>query len=475
MTTSNSAESRAVSRREVLRAAAAGLSGAAMVPSRLLGGAKGTPPSGTLNLAGIGIGGVGHHFLRALAEEETVRIAALCDVDDQYGAKSFDLWPQARRYRDFREMLDKERDLDGVLVATPDHSHAVIAMRAIKAGKHVLCVKPLTRTLWECRALTAAARKAGIATQVTATSRATNGALALCEMIEDGAIGDVREVHCWSDRPWWPQGMVRPAGEDPVPSHFDWDLWLGPAAPRPFKDLWPEDSLVLKQMSARARKMGRRGVYCPFNFRGWWDFGTGSLGDMACHHFNTVFAALKLGYPTSVEASSTTVLEESIPSASIVTWQFPAREGMPPMKLVWYDGGLRPPRPEEWDRDQPWPTQGNLFIGDKGKIVGQYNTGRIIPEKRQRAYKQPPKKYPRLPFREKNIVTAEWVAACRGGYTASCNFEVGGLLTEVALLGNIAIRTGKKLVWDAEKMRFTNDEEANQYVREPYRAGWTLD
>jgi predicted dehydrogenase len=458
-----------LSRRGFLQQAAAAAT-FTVVPRHVLGGRASAAPSGKLNIAGVGIGGVGRPFLQGCASETTTRIAFLCDVDHQYAKPVFDEYPQAKQYRDYREMLDKENDsIDAVLVATPDHTHAVITMEALRRGKHVLCVKPLTRTIYEARTVMAAARKAGVATQVTASSSTSESAATLCEMIWSGAIGEVREVHCWSNRPLWPQGMTRPEGSDPVPAHLDWDLWLGPAPVRPFKDKWGRDHLVMKQAKYN---YPFDAVYHPWNFRGWWDFGTGALGDMGCHHLNTLFKALRLGPPTSVWASSTKAMPEATPLASTVAWEFPARAGLPPVTVYWYDGGIKPPRPAELEESRPWPDEGNLYVGDKGKILGNTDSGRIIPESKMKGYTPPSKTAPRSDF--KNVATGEWVRACLGGAPASCNFEVGGLLAEVVLLGNIAIRRGKKLYWDAAHARFTNDEEANQYLNEPCRDGWRL-
>jgi len=465
---SSSRPRRPFSRRSFMQKATA-VAGFTVVPRHVLGGRAYAAPSEKVNIAGIGIGGVGRPFLGGCARAETARIAFLCDVDDAYAKPVYNEYPQARRYRDYREMLDKETGIDAVLVATPDHTHAVITMEAIRKGKHVLCVKPLTRTIHEARMVEQAARQAGIATQVTASSRASDSACRLCEMIWDGAIGDVREVHCWSNRPLWPQGMARPEGHDPIPAHLDWNLWIGPAPMRPFKARWPKGHLALEQTKA---KSVFDAVYHPWNFRGWWDFGTGALGDMGCHHFNTLFRALKLGQPTSVWAGATKAMPETTPLASMVAWEFPAREGMPPVTLYWYDGGLKPPRPKELEEGRDWPAEGNLYVGDKGKILGNTNGGRIIPESKMQAYRLPPKTLPRPAF--KDLTTGEWIAACRGGEPASCNFDVGGLLAEIVLLGNIATRRDKKLYWDADPMKFTNDDEANQYIKEPYRAGWHL-
>ena len=441
-----------------------------VVPGHVLGSRAHAAPSGQINIAGVGIGGVGRPFLQGCAGEPNTRIAFLCDVDHQYAKPVFEEYPQARRYRDYREMLDKENDkIDAVLVATPDHTHAVISMEAIRRGKHLLCVKPLTRTVHEARTVTEAARKAGVATQVTAASSTSDRACALCEMIWDGAIGDIREVHCWSNRPLWPQGMIRPEGSDPIPADFDWDLWIGPAPMRPFKNHWGKTHWVMQQAKY---DYPFDAVYHPWNFRGWWDFGTGALGDMGCHHFNTMFKVLKLSHPTSIYASSTKAMPEATPLASAVAWEFPAREGMPPVTVYWYDGGIKPPRPHELEEGRDWPDEGNLYVGDKGKILGDTEGGRLIPESRMQSYKRPPQTLPRTDL--KNIATGEWIRACRGGEKASCNFEIAGLLAEAVQLGNIAIRRGKRLAWDGPNLRFTNDEEANKYLREPYREGWAL-
>ena len=457
-----------LSRRDALRSAAGAVL-ATLVPRHVLGGAGQTPPSEKVTLAGVGVGGVGFPQLQD-CQQAGFQIAALCDVDDAYAKKAFDRWPQARRYRDYREMLQAEGDkVDAVYCGTPDHTHAVIAREALRRKKHVQCVKPLTRTIYESRELMKAARAAGVATQMTASPRSSDAARALRKLIADGAIGDVHEAYCWSNRPIWPQGMARPAGEDPIPKTFDWDLWLGPAAMRPFVAQWPKDHLALKQSASERHP----GVYHPFNFRGWFDFGAGALGDMGCHHFNTLFCALRLGHPVSVEASSTRVLPETFPLASRVTWEFPAREGLPPLRLTWLDGGLKPAAPAELESGRNLPDQGNLYVGSKGKILGGVADGRIIPDERMKRYEATAPKPPNTGA-NRALIPSEWLAACRGGPAASCNFDVGGLLTEVTLLGNIAIRCKKKLLWDAQGMRFTNDEAANRYVRETYRSGWTL-
>jgi len=443
---------------------AAGAGVFTIVPRHVLGGVRHVPPSETIHVAGIGVGGVGHRQIQHIGKQPGTRIVALCDIDDVYADRTFKVFPKARRYRDFRRMLDAEADkIDAVYCGTPDHTHAVIALAALKKGKHLCCAKPLTRTIHEERVLARAAQEAGVATQVTASSNTTEEACRLCEMIWDGAIGDVREAHVWSNRPLWPQGMVRPAGRDPIPETFDWDLWVGPAPMRPFVVKWPKGDLALRQV--KASKTPNPAVYHPWNFRGWWDFGTGALGDMGCHHFNHVFRALKLRYPTSISASASQVFDESAPLASMVTYDFPARAGMPPLRLLWYDGGLKPPRPTQLEPGRELPDSGNMYIGDKGIILGS----RIIPEEKMKAYTLPPKTLPR-----RSGIWGEWVEAIRGGEPAGCHFKWASVLTEAVVLGNIAIRAGKRLEWDADKVRFTNHDAANRYVSEAYHNGWSL-
>ena len=451
-------------RRNFLKTVGSAAISFSIVPRHVLGGARHVPPSETIHVAGIGVGGVGHGQLRSISQQANTEIVALCDVDDVYAARTYNYFPKARRYRDFREMLEAEGDrIDAVYCGTPDHSHAVICLAAIKKGKHVCCAKPLTRTVHEERVLAKAAKQAGVATQVTASSNTSDTACRLCEMIWDGAIGEVREAHCWSNRPLWPQGMLRPTGRDEVPKTFDWDLWIGPAPMRPYVAEWRDDDLALRQVKSSNKP--RPAVYHPWNFRGWWDFGTGALGDMGCHHFNTVFKALRLRYPTSISASATKVFDETAPLASIVTFDFPARDGMPPLRLYWYDGGLKPPRPAELEDGRELPAEGNMYVGDKGKIL----ENRIIPESRMKSYTLPPKT-----LKRRSGTWGEWVEAIRGGEPASCNFEWASIITEAVLLGNIAIRTGKKLDWDGQNMRFTNNEAANKYIEQPYRSGWSL-
>ncbi|MHC4529005.1 MAG: Gfo/Idh/MocA family protein [Planctomycetota bacterium] len=438
-----------VNRRDFLRSTATTAAAFTIVPRHVLGGPGHTPPSEKLNIAGIGAGGRGGGNINACSSEN---IVALCDVDDEKAKETFEKFPQVKKYRDFRQMLEKEdKNIDAVIVSTPDHVHAVASMMAIKMGKHVYCEKPLTHSVYEARMLTEAARKYKVATQMGNQGRSGEGTRLICEWIWAGAIGDVREVHAWTDRPIWPQGIDRPEDVSPVPPTLDWDLWLGPAPYRPYVEK----------------------VYCPFVWRGWWDFGTGALGDMACHIIDPVFLALKLGHPTSIRAVSTPVNSETAPLASIVEYEFPARAGMPPVKLTWYDGELRPTDPEELEPGRRMGSRngGALFVGDKGKLVcGCYGKSpRLIPESKMQTFERPPKTIPRVEGHRE-----DWIQACKGGKPACSNFDYAGPLTEVVVLCNLAIRTRKKLDWDGPNMKCTNVPEANDYVRRQYRAGWTL-
>ncbi len=450
-------------RRQFLRTSAAALAAVSVVPASVFG-ANNRPA-----LAGVGVGGVGFGQLQD-CEKAGFQVTVLCDVDDVFAKKAYDKWPQARRYRDFRELFAAEADrIDAVHVATPDHTHALITLAALRRKKHVCCVKPLTRTAHEGRVLLAPARQAGVATQMTAAPYTTEEPRRLHEWIEAGLLGAVREVHIWTNRPVWPQGMTRPPGEDPVPSTLDWKLWLGPAPVRPFKGNWPDNAYPLRQLKSSPDWVQQyRGVYHPFNFRGWWDFGTGALGDMGCHHFNPVVRALKLGPPIHVEATCTKAGEETAPLASIVTYDFAAREGLPPMRIVWYDGGLQPPRPAELDA--ALPEEGALYFGDAGKLLYSWEGEKFLSPGLAAKARDVPKTLPR-----RSGTWGEWFEACHGGEPAGCEFNWAVPLTELVLLGNIAIRTGKRLDWDAAQMKFTNHEPANAFLNPPYHNGWSLD
>ncbi len=464
----------ALTRRQFLRGAAFSAAAFMVVPGSVLGLRGAASPNSKLNLAGIGFGGQGAHDL---SQMESENIVALCDVDKGYAGHIFKKYPKAQQFTDYRQMLDQMKDLDGVVIATPDHHHAFAAMAAIKHGKHVYCEKPLTHSVWEARQVAQAAHAAKLATQMGNQGQASEETRRLCELVWAGAIGDVHEAHIWTDRPsqglfkeYWPQGVTRPKDTPPVPATLDWDLWLGPAPLRPFNP-----------------------AYLPFKWRGWWDFGTGALGDIGCHAMDPVFRALKLSAPLSVQAASTRVNEETYPLGSMVTYEFPARSAapqannchvagltgaeaggvaMPPCKLVWYDGGLRPPRPDGLPDGRQMGDNGRLLIGEKGFILGND----VYPESLGKKTNAIPKTIPRSAGHYE-----EWITACKGGKVAGSNFDLAGPLAESVLLGNVALRvqlrddlTLRKLLWDSAALKFTNLDEANQFVRNEYRAGWSL-
>jgi predicted dehydrogenase len=448
-----------ISRRSLL--AGAGSAGAFMiVPRHVLGGAGQTAPSDRLNVACVGAGGQAAWDIDEL-EKAGAHIAFLCDVDLKNAAETFAKYPQAPKYRDYREMIEKEKDkIDAVLVAVPDHTHAPASMYAIKRGKHVYCEKPLTRTVYEARAIGQAAREAKVATQMGNQGMAFEGNRLINEWIWAGAIGHVREVHVWSDRPthqgknplWWAQGVVRPADTPPVPETLDWDLWLGCA---PYRSYHP--------------------AYVPFAWRGWWDFGSGGLGDMGIHNIAPAFSALKLGAPISVHASSTPVFEETLPVASVVHYEFPARGDMPPVMLHWYDGGMVPTRPRELEDSRTLNREdGLIFAGDHGTILVEGWGGespRLIPETKMKSFKRPPKTLPRSVGHHQ-----EWLEACKGNGTTRSNFpDFSGPLTEAVLLGTVSVRLeGKKLFWDSANLKVTNSDEATKLLHYQYREGWSL-
>ena len=442
-----------LSRRHLLTAATAAAA-FTIVPRHVLGQGQ-TPPSEKLNIAGIGIGGQGGEDLKEFPDEN---IVALCDVDWDHAAHTFDRYPKAIRHKDYRVMFEKEKGIDAVVVGTPDHMHAPVSMMSLKLGRHVYCEKPLTRTVFEARAIANAARESKRATQMGNQGMAFEGNRLINEWIADGAIGPVREVHVWSDRPthlgtknlYWPQAIDRPKDEPPVPPTMAWDLWIGPAPVRPYHP-----------------------AYAPFRWRGWWDFGSGGLGDMGIHNIAPVFSALNLGSPTSVSGSSTSVYEETLPLACHVQYQFPARGDMPPVTLHWYDGGILPPRPEELEIGRELNKEdGIIFVGDKGKMLVEGWGGhspRLIPESRMKEYKLPPKVLPRSIGHYR-----EWAQACKTGAATRSNFSFAGNLTESVLLGTICIRGGGgKLLWDSANLK-TDSAAANKYLHYEYRKGWTL-
>ncbi len=441
------------SRRTFVKSAAATAGLFTIVPRHVLGGPGHTPPSEKLNIAGIGIGGKGAGDLRGVESEN---IVALCDVDSRYAGGTFKRYPEAKRYTDYRVMLDELEEIDAIVVATPDHLHAPISLHAMKLGKHVYCQKPLTQTVRQAQLMAAAAKEHGVATQMGNQGQASEATRRLAEYLSSGVIGDVTEVHIWTDRPmrgafgvYWPQGVERPADAEAVPDTLDWDLWLGPAAERPYHS-----------------------SYHPFRWRGWLDFGTGALGDIGCHSIDPVFRALKLDYPTSISASSSRVNDETFPVASTVHYQFPERDGLGPVRLTWYDGGLKPRRPDALEAGREMGTGGTLIVGTEGEMLD----GRLIPESRMEELEALPRSLPRSPGHY-----VEWLDACKGGATPGSDFRFAGRLTEVVLLGNIALRPELRerlmrtdLRWDGQTGQFTNVPEANEFLDRTYCAGWEL-
>ena len=436
-----------LSRRSFVKSATA-VAAFMIVPREVLGQPGKSPPSGKLNIAGIGVGGRGGDDINEVSSEN---IVALCDVDEAQAAGTIKKFPKARVYKDFRKMLDKEnKGIDAVVIGTPDHIHAPAAIMAMKMGKHVYVEKPMAHTIFEAREMTRVAREMKVVTQMGNQGHAGEGLRLTYEFIRDGAIGKVHEVHVWSDRPIWPQGIDRPKETDPVPPTLDWDLWLGPAPNRPYNK-----------------------CYVPFNWRGWWDFGCGAMGDMAVHNADPAWFCLNLGAPFVVEADTDDVNNETFPKWQIIDYYFPRRGNMPPVKLTWYDGGKMPPRPLELEEGRNLDGNGIMFVGDKGKILcgGWSGAPRIIPESKMKEYKRPEKTLPRSIGHHK-----EWIQACKDKNPkgALAGFEYSGPFTEGLLVGNLAVRLGKRIEYDAKNMKATGIPEADKLINKEYRKGWSI-
>jgi GFO/IDH/MocA oxidoreductase family protein len=439
-----------ISRRRFVGDVAAGAA-FTIVPRHVLGRGF-RAPSDKLNIACIGCGGKGRSDIDGVAAEN---IYALCDVDWKMALDAFQHFPKAKRYRDYREMLDKDgKNIDAVTVSIPDHSHAAAGLLALKLGKHAFVQKPLARTLGEVRALEQAARTAKVATQMGNQGHTHEGTRLIREWVEAGAIGTVREVHFWTNRPWWPQGIERPLEEFYVPDSLDWNLWLGPAAERPYNP-----------------------GYAPFKWRGWWDFGTGSLGDMACHIMDAAFWTLDLGYPVRIVPESTPRFTETAPATSRITYAFPAKGSRPELQVVWQDGALYPPRPPEVAEDAVWPPDdggGQLWIGSSGNLVaGTYADDPTLLDAAKMAditAHPVPQKYPRS-----KGVYDEWIAACKGGPRAGSAFDTySGPFTEMVLLGCLAVRLGRALDIDPATGAVKNVTVPPEFIRPVYRQGWSL-
>jgi predicted dehydrogenase len=425
------------------------------------------PPRRSANeavrLACIGVGGKGGSDTDQAAA--LCDVVALCDCDANTLGKKAEKFEGAKKYSDFRKLFDEVgKNIDAVTISTPDHTHAPAAMRALRQGIATYVQKPLTHTVFEARQLRTIANEKKIATQMGNQGSAADGIREAIEVLQSGAIGPIREAHIWTNRPIWPQApqvMSRPEGEDPVPDSLNWDAFLGPAPMRPYK----------------------AGVYHPFKWRGWWDFGTGALGDMGCHTANMAFRALKLGYPTTIEAKAGDVNDETCPGVATVTFEFPAREDMPPCKVVWYEGKVPDLKgelvknlpPEELLQGRKPTNSGSLIVGDKGTLYSpdDYGAKYEFLGTGFEDYKPPKPTLPRIGGGDP-AMKKEWIEAIRGGPKPYSNFDVAGLLTEFILLGNVAIRTGKKLEWDGPNCQVTNCPEAARFVNKEYRKGWEL-
>ncbi len=444
-----------------------------IVPRHVLGRGF-IAPSDKLNIAGIGVGGKGQSDLAEFAKSPKVNIVSLCDVDDREAKKSRERFSKANYYKDFREMLDKEKNnIDAVSVSTPDHTHAIAALAAMQMGKHVYVQKPLTHDVHEARMLTEAADKYKVVTQMGNQGASSDGVRQMQEWYNAGIIGDAHTIYVWTNRPVWPQGFGKPKNTAPVPSELDWNLWLGTA---PFEDF----------------KEG----YVPFNWRGYWSFGTGALGDMGCHLIDPAFKTVGLGYPSEVECSVAAIYEkmwtasyypDSCPASSSVILKFPGKDGKKEVELHWTDGGIRPERPEELGPDEIMGDDdgsgGVIIEGTKGKIMcGTYGSNpRLLPTSKMKEVNVP-KTLDRVP--EGHYV--QWVNGCIAGYgknKLSSSFDYAGPLTESILMGNLALRSWdlkngnkfngrKRLIWDAKNMKITNFDDANQFVKREYRKGW---
>lgn len=508
--------SSSLTRRKFLGQSLGAAAGFSIVPRHVLGGPGFVPPSDKVNIAFIGAGSQGQRVMLHFLKEADVQAVAVCDpnkasadhpqwethefcnsarkllgvdsgwdwlspdqpialthsmtapagisgrepcqqiVNAYYASKqALGKYNGCAAYADYRELLEKQKDVDAVVVCTADHLHAAASVAAMNKGKHVFCQKPLTHMIYEARRMAEVARQTGVATQIAVANQASEATRSLCEWIWAGAIGPVHEVHNWSTRPFWPQAVDRPKETEPVPEGLDWDLWLGPSPVRPFNR-----------------------AYLPFVWRGWYDFGSGSLGDMGPYSFDTIFRVLKLEAPVSVEASSTDRYDETYPLASIVRYRFAAHGDMSEVNFSWYDAGLRPTTPEELGDGTLAKTSGEedaeglLFVGDRGKILCGFNGShpRLIPQAKMDAFQPPPKTLPRSPGNER-----EWLDACKGGKVKpGGNFEFSGMVTESLLLGTLAVRTGQKLAWDRANLKVVNSEAAQKMVAPERRKGWEL-
>ena len=452
---------RSISRRAFFERAAALTAASHLVGAHARADAFQPSASDAIRLGVVGVGGRGHNNLDAV-REVGAQIVALCDCDLRQAAKAFGELPAARQYTDWRRMLEREKELDAVVVSTPDHNHAIIAIAAMKLGKHVYCEKPLAHSIWEAREMARVAATSGVVTQMGTQGHAFEGTRRAVEVIRAGVLGEVTELHVWTDRPagWWPQGVERPSDTPPVPKELEWDVWLGPAAERPYNP-----------------------AYVPFKWRGFWDFGTGAIGDMGIHNLDTAFWGLELGPPSSAvvkDASPALTdprLKETAPLWSIIEIPFPPRGDKPGVTMTWYDGGKLPPT--ELFQGEPLVSKdgGSLVIGRKGTLFTRtWHGGEsdedmfvLLPRKTFDGFEPSSPTLPRTASHHR-----EWLDACRGQAKAQSPFTYAATLTEALLVGNLALRTGRAIEWDAGQMRATGAPAADAFIHPPARTGWSF-
>ena len=456
-------------RRQFLSTSAAAAAAITIIPRHVLGGAKFVPPSEKVNVALVGVGGQGRVNMQSLFQLPDVRVSAVADAAESFSLEDFyykgmggrtavkaevekHYSPQTPNFRcatyeDFRELLEKEKDIDAVLCATPDHLHAYVSVLAMRAGKHVYCEKPLTHNLWEARLVSRVAKETGVATQMGNIGHSSEGMRQTCEWLWAGAIGAVREVHAWVGASRWNKTLTgRPTDTPPVPAGLNWDLWLGPREPRPYHP-----------------------AYAPVKWRDFWAFGSGAIGDFVCHDLDAACWALDLRDPLWIEAHPGSQMDAEItPHSELVYWQFGQRGNQPPVRVTWYDAGLRPALPEGWPEDEPLPGRGSLFVGDKGVLLWSFGAPpRLIPDEKNDTYKAPPKTLPRSKGHHR-----DWIDACKGGPAASSDFEYGARLSELLLLGILSLRTGQRINWDAANLKARKLAAADAIIKESYRPGW---
>jgi len=459
-------------RRQFLGWSAASVAAAAIVPRHVLGGAESVPPSEKVNVALVGAGGQGRSNTRILFREPDVQVVAVADPFEQHNLDAFYYRGEGGRkpvqaeiekhygektpnfacadYEDFRVMLEKEKAIDAILCATPDHLHAYVSVTAMRAGKHVYCEKPLTHNVWEARQVAKVAKETGVATQMGNQGHSKEGIRQTCEWIWDGAIGPVREAHAWVGATRWNKGLTGlPTDTPPVPAGANWDLWIGPRKPVPYHP-----------------------AYTPVTWRDFWAFGSGPIGDFGCHDLDAAMWALDLAEPQTIEARPAGNMNADIaPHGEMCYYEFGPRGDKPPVKVTWYDGGLRPPCPEELPEGSSLPSRGVLFVGEKGKMLcdGAGGMPRLLPYEKTGQYERPAQTIPRSKGHHR-----DWLDACKGGPPASSNFDYGAKLAELVLLAIVSLRTGKKLFWDAANMKTRGLPEADAFIKEQYRKGWEI-